>query len=72
MKKTYVMVHCHKHGTSIFQFKSEKEFSGWHNEENCEDDEFKDLFEKLGADVEFDNGETIDFIQVDENVIDID
>ena len=64
--KTYILIHKHKHGDSLFPFQSEKEFFGWHEEENTNvREEFGDVLDALGVGYESDKGEWIEFIEID-------
>lgn len=63
--KTYIMIHSHKHGISVFPFQSKDEYSGWHEDENSDLAEFQHIYDAVEANVEQGKGEFVEFIEID-------
>jgi hypothetical protein len=59
--KTFILRHQHKHGTDIFKFKSEKDYTGYFFDETLV--ECKELCEKLEIDLEIDSNEVIEICE---------
>lgn len=68
-EKDYVLVHTHGEGTSTYLFKSPSQIpTGWYSEENVDGDDLeklKNVFEKLGINVEFFKEEYVDIVEND-------
>jgi len=65
---TYILTHNHRYGQSLFPFQSEKEFSGFYEDENTDViEEFGEILTQLEVDYDNDRGEWIEFIEVDLN-----
>ena len=64
-EKHYIMIHHHKHGLSLFPFKSFKVYDEWYHHEGDDIDLIVHIFPLLGADVEPLKGDWVEFHQTD-------
>lgn len=72
MKTTYLLMHSNRFGNDIHFFKSSEDHTGFYNEES-ENSDIQHIIDKLNLDVEFDRGEMIDIVPVEnDEIIDID
>lgn len=66
-KTLTVLVHEHRHGTTVAPFRSQKSYQGMYNSNENDMSQFEELFQKL--DIEYSDGEYIEFFQIPETQI---
>ncbi len=68
MKKKFIVIHNHEYGTSIYGVVSDKELTGYLNEENLPEEPHQCIFNKLKIDFEPEGAESIDIVEFGEFV----